>query len=70
MQTLMSTDIVQYDHSKEIFSKEALKLFLAVSLPMMLFTFLAWYAVYWCVNHREKVAKFKQQLRMKSEAAV
>ncbi|KAJ9644872.1 hypothetical protein H2204_001334 [Knufia peltigerae] len=68
--TLMSTDIVQYDHSKEIFSKEALKLFLAVSLPMMLFTFLAWYAVYWCVNHREKVAKFKQQLRMKSEAAV
>ena len=65
LQTLMSTDIVQFDHSKEIFSSAALKLFLAICLPMMFLTFVAWYAVYWWVNNREKVAKIKSQFSSK-----
>jgi hypothetical protein len=69
LQTLMSTDIVQYDHSKEIFSMAALKMFLAISLPMMFLTFVAWYAVYWYVNNRERVQKLKSQMHLKEDSA-
>lgn len=65
----MSTDIVQYDHSKEIFSMAALKMFLAISLPMMFFTFVAWYAVYWYVNNREQVQRLKSQLHLRGDSA-
>ncbi|KAK5232389.1 hypothetical protein LTR47_006602 [Exophiala xenobiotica] len=67
--TLMSTDIVQYDHSKEIFSMAALKMFLAISLPMMFLTFVAWYAVYWYVNNRERVQKLKNQMHLRGDSA-
>ncbi|KIX03657.1 uncharacterized protein Z518_07210 [Rhinocladiella mackenziei CBS 650.93] len=65
VQTLMSTDIVRFEKSQEIFSSAALKLFLTICIPMMLFTFVAWYAVYWWVNNRERVAKIRMQFSSK-----
>ena len=58
-QTLMSTDIIQYQNvppSKdgEMFSMPALRLFLAIMLPMMFFTFVAWAGIYYYVKWREQ----------------
>jgi hypothetical protein len=49
----MSTDIVQFQDSKEIFSLGALQLYLAITLPMMALTFAAWWLVYWYVNRKQ-----------------
>jgi hypothetical protein len=55
----MSTDILQYEFtdegkSREIFQIRALKRFLALTLPIMLLTFGAWYGVYYLISQREK----------------
>merc|ERR1711939_1159859 len=68
--TLMSTDIVRFDHSKEMFSMAALKLFLAISLPMMFLTFVAWYAVYWYVNNRARFQRLGSQLHLRGDSAL
>lgn len=61
LQTLMSTDIVRFDRSIKIFSPPALNLFLAISLPLMFFTFVAWYLVYWWVDNTKKKEKSKEK---------
>lgn len=55
----MSTDIIRYQTNKEgssvkVVQSGALRLFLAITLPMMVITFAAWYIVYWWVHNREK----------------
>lgn len=57
--TLMSTGIVQFGTSATGASERtvqvgALQLFLALSLPLMLLTFVAWYFVYWWINRKEE----------------
>lgn len=63
----MSTDIIQYQGTEpgkngEIFSLPALKLFLAISLPMMVFTFLAWGAIYYWARWRAERKSTKQDI--------
>lgn len=62
----MSTDIVTYQASSkgvthETVSSEALRLYLILSLPLTLATFLAWYGVYWYITWKEE--KLKRKLR-------
>ncbi|KAF2085974.1 hypothetical protein K490DRAFT_45434 [Saccharata proteae CBS 121410] len=57
--TLMSTDIVHYDGEKKVVSLGALELFFAISIPMMVGTFGAWYLVYWWVDRRARLEKLK-----------
>lgn len=54
----MSTPIVNFDHVEAGFGGQnigsgALKLYLAVSLPLMFLTFLGWYLVYWRERRRQ-----------------
>jgi hypothetical protein len=63
----MSTDIIQYQGTNpgkdgEIFSLPALKLFLAISLPMMVLTFLAWGAIYYWARWRAERKSNKQDI--------
>ena len=58
-QTIMSTDIVRFQtstpgNSGKTVQLGALQLYLAITLPMMVVTFLGWYIVYWWVNHKDK----------------
>jgi ABC-type Fe3+ transport system permease subunit len=57
-QTIMSTDIIQFQDSKEIFSLGALQLYLAITLPLMALTFAAWWLVYWYVNRKQDTEAF------------
>lgn len=59
-QTLMSTDIVKWQAEssndlKKTVSTGALRFFIAVTIPLMLATFLAWYLVYRWVKKRDKL---------------
>jgi hypothetical protein len=57
----MSTDIVQFtatpspNKPQKVFSLDALQLFLAITVPLMFFTFLAWGVFYWWENWRDRV---------------
>jgi hypothetical protein len=57
----MSTDIVRFQKgdsgkSESVFSLEALRLFLAITLPLMVVSFLAWGVFYyWVTTLREKL---------------
>ena len=56
IQTIMSTDIIQFQsvqQSGKIFQLGALQLYLAITIPLMLITFGAWFIVYRCIKHRE-----------------
>lgn len=57
-QTLMSTDIVHWDHtngvSSKVFQSGALKVYLAVSLPLMFVTFGVWYVFGWLEKRKQK----------------
>jgi hypothetical protein len=71
-QTIMSTDIVQFQtdstgKSNKIFQLGALQLFLTICLPMMLLTFVAWYGVYWYVN---RIDRKKRQIKLELIGAV
>lgn len=60
MQTIMSTDIVKWESTQEsgkVFQLGALQLYLAITIPMMLATFAAWWGVYWWVNRRQDSSK-------------
>lgn len=64
----MSTDIVQYQvaddgKSYEVFQLGALQLYLAITLPMMLFTFGSWYGVYFWVDRKEKAKMEKKRFK-------
>ncbi|KAK5121453.1 hypothetical protein LTR85_005286 [Meristemomyces frigidus] len=55
--TLMSTPIITFDTDSQGFSGKnigtgALAFYVAVSVPLVCFTFLAWYAVYWWETRR------------------
>lgn len=45
-ETLMSTPIVHYPEKQGIVNLDALKLFLAISLPLLAITTITWYALY------------------------
>jgi hypothetical protein len=59
VQTLMSTDIIKYTTTsagrpERVLHLDALRLYLAITLPMMFVTFAAWYGVSWWANREEK----------------
>jgi hypothetical protein len=56
LQTFFSTGIVNFDagSSLQTFYPQGLKLFLAICIPMMFLTFVAWYFVYRSVDRRQK----------------
>jgi TRAP-type C4-dicarboxylate transport system permease large subunit len=63
----MSTDIVQYQltdagKSEEIFQLGALQLYMAITVPLMVITFGAWYGVYWFVDRKEAARDQKKKL--------
>jgi hypothetical protein len=56
----MSTDIIRFPKGESakpdrVFSREALQLFLAITLPLMFVSFLAWGLFYWMTTGREGV---------------
>jgi hypothetical protein len=57
----MSTDIIRFQKGdsgkpERVFSSEALQLFLAITLPLMVVSFLAWGVFYyWVTTLREKL---------------
>jgi hypothetical protein len=55
-QTIMSTDIIQFRQSDgaEVFQSKALVFLLAVSLPLIVVTFVAWYVVYMCLTRTDR----------------
>jgi hypothetical protein len=58
IQTFMSTDIVQIDmDNMQHFQSRGLKLYLAICIPAMFITFVAWYLVHRSVHRREKRAQ-------------
>lgn len=66
----MSTPIVKFDSTKSGFSAKnigvgALELYIVVSVPLVLFTFLAWYGV----SRWEKRQANKEQERLRMEKA-
>lgn len=58
METLMSTPIVHYPDDQRIVNRDALSLFLAISLPLLAFTIITCYALYkW---HKARVARSRR----------
>lgn len=58
MQTLMSTDIFRATNtgqSGNTVQLGALRLYIAVSLPLVMVTMLGWYGVYWWETRKEKL---------------
>jgi hypothetical protein len=57
----MSTDIIKFQASPEktgkIFQLEALQIYLAITVPFMVFTFSAWYGLYWWSRRRDNVVE-------------
>ena len=54
----MSTDILRLQlgndgETQKLFQIDALQLFLAICLPLMVVVFVAWYGVYWWVDQKE-----------------
>lgn len=70
----MSTDIVQFQktnagNSKSLVELAALQLYLAISLPLVFVTLLAWYGFYWWEVRKERKNSEKlQRDTLKSEA--
>jgi hypothetical protein len=61
----MSTDIVTFQtgtdgQTQKVFQLDALQLFLAICLPMMVVVFVAWYGVYWWVDQKEAEQQQRQ----------
>lgn len=61
----MSTDIIQFQidnggKSQKIFQLRAVQLYLAITLPLTFFVFVAWYGVYWWVDSKERVKRRSQ----------
>ena len=67
MQTLMSTPIVEFPHDTSTFSSRnigtgALDLYLVMSLPLMVLTFVAWGGMSWWYGRAErKKAKLSRE---------
>ncbi|KAF2644778.1 hypothetical protein P280DRAFT_476771 [Massarina eburnea CBS 473.64] len=54
IQTFFSAGIVKFDDSAQTFYPQGLKLFLAICVPLMVITFVAWYFVYRSVDRGQK----------------
>jgi hypothetical protein len=54
LQTIMSTDILQFSSNQEEFSPKALQIYLAVTIPFMALTFGAWRVLYVLSKRREE----------------
>ncbi|KAF2265884.1 hypothetical protein CC78DRAFT_567210 [Lojkania enalia] len=75
--TVMSTDIIRWNPDADgrpirTVSTGALWLYLTITLPLMVGTFLAWYGVYWWVNTKDKPAQgrkewWKQKFRLREK---
>jgi hypothetical protein len=57
--TMMSTDMIKFHSgnagkSERIIQPGAIQFYIAVSFPLTVATFVAWYGVYWCVVCKEK----------------
>ena len=58
MQTLMSTDIFRATNTGQFgntVQQGALRLYIVISLPLVVVTMLAWYGVYWWETRKEKL---------------
>ena len=58
MQTLMSTDVFRATNTGQFgdtVQLGALRLYVAISLPLVVVTMLAWYGVYWWEKRKEKL---------------
>jgi hypothetical protein len=69
-QTIMSTDIVKFEGTNggpgpEVFQSDALKLFIYISIPLMVFTFVAWGIIYklesWKAEKKRRKALEKEE---------
>jgi hypothetical protein len=61
----MSTDIVVFQTNNtgetvKVFHMDALLLFLAICLPLMVAVFVAWYGVYWWIDRKEGLQRQRQ----------
>ncbi|TVY76116.1 hypothetical protein LSUE1_G004244 [Lachnellula suecica] len=54
--TIMSTDIIQFQDNVKEYQWGALNWYMAVTIPFMAATFVAWYGFYWWAARGEKVA--------------
>jgi hypothetical protein len=55
----MSSDVIEFNDNPGIIRPRALKLFLEMTLPLMLLTFGAWYGIYWRSKRKEE-QKYKE----------
>jgi hypothetical protein len=70
-QTLMSTPIVRFatgspSISQSRISAGALSFYCAVSIPLVIFTFAAWWIVYWWEDRKEKKRQITLQASVQS----
>lgn len=49
----MSTDVLRFTDNHQVFDSKALPTYLAISLPMMALTFIAWFSIYRFARYRE-----------------
>jgi magnesium-transporting ATPase (P-type) len=61
-ETLMSTPIVHYPDDQRIVNRDALILFLAISLPLLAITIITWYALYHWHRHKARRAGPEREL--------
>lgn len=54
LQTIMSTDILQFTNNKEDFSPRALRIYLEITIPFMVLTFGAWRVLYVLTRRQEQ----------------
>lgn len=71
--TLFSTDIIQFEaidggSFKELFSIQALRVFFAITIPLMVVTFTAWYILAWWIKNRQKVRKWTSDKSIRNMA--
>jgi hypothetical protein len=64
VKTLMSTPIVHYPDDHRIINQDALKLFLAIALPLLVLTVVVWFGLYWHKKRtEERTAYFERRRR-------
>lgn len=56
IQTIMSTDIIQFKDNEEDYQSAALKWFAMVTVPFVVATFVTWYGFYWWARRKERLA--------------
>lgn len=62
-QTLMSTPIVHYPDDQRIINHDALLLFLAMALPLLVITVVVWLGLYWHKKRTEERERLAQSIQ-------